>query len=174
MTIVRVSLGILFLFLSACSSVVIENHVDGKALTKNAGVLVVGLHSDWENYKGPVAYQLALSFIGNGDSSYVGRELVFQGANYYSVIELPANTYHIEEQRHGMSVWNFDKGNQFKIKPNTITYIGDITSNLRGNQDFSIDDKFRKAKQYLSKHYSHLLEKNKLEKKIIALKFQNR
>ncbi len=174
MNIVKVSLGILFLLLSACSSVVIENHVDGKVVAEKSGILIVGLHSDWEDYKGPVAYQLALSFIGDGDSTYVGRELVFQGANYYSVIELPAKNYTFQEQKLGMNYWNMAAGNQFVIKPNTITYIGDITSNLSGAAEFSIADKFNAAKKHLSSKYPKLLEKNELEKKIISLKLESR
>jgi len=153
--------------------VVIDNHADGDVVAKDSGILVVGLHSDWEDYKGAVSYQLALSFIGEGDSTYVGRELVFQGANYYSVIQLPANKYHFENQRIGLSVWNIDK-NQFTIKPNTMTYIGDITSNLSGAENFRVDDEFHAAKEYLKKNYSKLLKKHTLEKKLIPLKLEAR
>jgi len=135
---------------------------------------VVGLHSDWDDYKGPVAYQLALSFIGEGDSSYAGRELVFQGANYYSVIQLPAKKYHFESQKFGMSIWNIEKNHQFTIKPNTITYIGDITSNLSGAATFKVDDRFQTAKKYLKNKHPQSFKKYKLEKNIVPLKFESR
>lgn len=173
MNFIKMTLGVLVLLLTACSSVVIDNHADGKAVANNAGILVVGLHSDWEDYKGPVSYQLALSFAGEGDSTYAGRELVFQGTSYYSVIQLPANNYHFGIQKIGLNLWNFDK-NEFIIKPNTITYIGNITSNLSGDQVFKVDDQFTAAKQYLSSHYPQLLKKYKLEKKLIPLQLEAR
>ena len=174
--IIKFGILILSVLLSACASPPV-NHADGVNLTPQSGLLVVGLHTDWDGHTNPLLAKIKLLLTADSDlSSGNGRtELVFQGKNYFSVIELPANKYKFYRLHFSTYFWNIKKNNEFIIKPNTITYVGDITvDNDRTSTAvpsiITVADSYDNAKEYMNKNYPKLLSKYSMEKDIAPLK----
>lgn len=163
----------LFVALSGCATLP-DNHIDGNALPAKSGILVVGLHTDAPVPTNPLTDLVALFFVGEGDSEYVNRHIVFQGGNYYAVIPLPARKYHFDLQSYGKRFWALDKSAGFTIRPDTITYIGDITSTVIDSYDLGVKDEFANAKNYLRSKYPKMLTSYSIEKQITPVQFEPR
>jgi len=171
------SLIIVFIFaISSGCSMAPKNLVDSANLKAGSGVLVVGLHTDWEGHDNPMLTSLKLNYIGDGESSFDYRSLVFQGANHVSIIELPAKKYRFYMQSFGNRYLDLDdESSVFVIEPNVVTYIGDITSNVKFSGfstgfSMKVEDRFDEIKTYLNKMTPKLLSKYGLEKQLVPLK----
>jgi hypothetical protein len=161
-------------FLNGCMMAP-SNIKDGKTIIPEKGILVVGLHTDWEGHDDLLLASLKLMFIGDNDPGFAGKNLTFQGENHITVIDLYADTYHFYKQVFGGSYLDIDKESKFTIKPHTITYIGDITSNLSFSgfsaaSTLVVEDNFDETKAYLTKEYPMLVKKYPLSKQIVRLK----
>lgn len=152
------------------------NLVDGVPISDKNGVLVVGLHTDWEGHNNPLLASLELIFKGGSetDPSIAYRNLTFQGKDYFTVMDLPAKKYHFYRQNFGARHLDIDEKSEFEIKAGSVTYIGDITSNVSiagfsAGTTLQVDDRFEVAKAYLNDAYPKLLATHKIEKQILPL-----
>lgn len=160
-------------WLSGCA-VAPTNLADGTSIPKDSGVLIVGLHTDWEGHNNPLLANLELLYIGNDDPSLAFRKLVFKGANHYAVIVLPAKKYHFYQESFGNRYAEIAKTSEFEIKPNAITYIGDITSNISisgfsAASTLRVNDKLNDALAYLNSNYPKLAAAYPVEKWLMPL-----
>lgn len=178
MSIIRTITLLSFLVLSGCA-IPPPNYVDGKPMSANSGVLVVGLHTDWHGHDDPMLANLELLYKSTDKDSSIFdyKELYFQGDNYITIIELPASEYHIYRQMFSNRYWNFSDNSKFTIKPNTISYIGDITSNISisgfsASSKLMLEDKYDEIKKYLHTNYPKLSSMYKVEKQLIPISFE--
>jgi len=165
-------------FLQSCASVSAPKNIEDTAnLENNEGILVVGLHTNWEG-RG-----LLLEFKGEADPENTYRKLEFQGENFYSVIKLPADKYTFYRQIFGMGHLDINDESSFVIKPGTITYIEDIFSHLT-NMDIVVIEALlgikptstitivnvrNTVRAYLRDNYPALYAKNPMEVDIVSI-----
>jgi len=163
-----------FYLLTGCA--ISPNNInDNTALPSNNGVLVVGLHTDWEGHNNPLLASLKLMYIGKGDSDFSYKTMKFQGNNFIHVINLPANQYEFYLLSFGNRYMelNREKG-QFNISPNEITYIGDIYANIdlslfSALASLATKDELPKITKHMKTNYPILTTKYPLVKKIITI-----
>lgn len=154
-----------------------NNFDDNKSITAGSGVLVVGLHTNWEGHNNPLLASLKLLFNGEGDSDYAYKTLTFQGKNHIAVIELPAKKYQLFKLSFGDRYLTLHGKSEFDVKPNVITYIGDITSDVStalfsAGSTLKVDDKFEGVKAYLSDNYPLLASTYTIEKQLVEPTFK--
>jgi len=163
-----------------------KNIEDTANLENNEGILVVGLHTNWEGHRNWSAANLELWFKGEADPENTSRKLEFQGENFYSVIKLPADKYTFYRQILGIMHLDINDDSSFVIKPGTITYIGNISSyiaNVHGvilealfgedehlpTSTITINNQRNTVRAYLRDNYPALYAKNPMEVDIVSI-----
>lgn len=162
--------------LSACVMVQ-KNHIEGTPLAANTGVLFVGLHTRNVNKKQKALVGNVVYHFRGVTSDRSLRRLIFNGKYHYLVVELPAGKYEFEKLTFGNRYRRFNE-NSFTIKPRTITYIGDITSNILVSEKsvystLNVKDKYENAINYMSTVYLKSSIKYPMAKKLIELSFKS-
>ena len=163
-------------FLYGCAVTTDNIILDKHSNNLDNGYLVVGLDSDLNTSGYSLLSSVVLHYIKEKGNAYDSNKLVYKGKNTdkYIVVELPADRYRIISQNVGNRWLTLKQNKEFVITPKTITYIGDITSNvdigLFGSKyDIRIDDRFKDAKNYLNHKYSRLISTSNISKQIIKL-----
>jgi len=167
------SLGVLFFLLQSCAVIQApRNLVDTNKLDVNNGILVVGMHTNWEHHN---ISSIILRLLGKGKSWQEHTRLAFQGKEHIYVIALPANTYGFYQIAMGNRYSLLDWNQNFTIKSNTITYIGDInldfdsSSIIAPRYGWKVDDRLDDIKKHLNQVYPNIVKKFLIEKQIINL-----
>ena len=169
-------------FLQSCA-ITLKNIEDTANLENNEGILVVGLHTNWEGHRIWSLASLELAFKGEADPENTYRKLEFQGENFYSVIKLPADKYTFYRQILGIMHLDINDESSFVIKPGTITYIGDIFSHLANTDGVIIENLLgiqptstitivnvrNTVRAYLRDNYPALYAKNPMEVDIVSI-----
>lgn len=163
---------LLLLTLTACTTT--QEIRDSQDINENEGILVVGLDTNWEGHKNPLLASLDLIYNGIEDSSFNYRSLTFKGNNYILVTGLPAKDYYFYKINFGTRYANLDKGANFTIKPDQITYIGEISIDLKmglfsAGFNVSINDKWDDTLSYLHNNYPLMLSGRDIKKSIIKM-----
>ncbi|MEW6563285.1 MAG: hypothetical protein AB1400_08670 [Pseudomonadota bacterium] len=136
------------------------------------GVLAVGLHTDRtlsDELKGKPSNEIELFYVGEGDyMSYKTLPVVQKDA--VAVRSLAAKGYQLYKLKVGGRILNLEGG--FEIKPDTVTYIGDLT--IPGNPEKlevpQVEDRYDAMRQTLVAKHGDLLKRFKLEKRLIVLR----
>ncbi|GMR07345.1 MAG: hypothetical protein BMS9Abin26_0348 [Gammaproteobacteria bacterium] len=163
---------LIFLFLlSAC--VYTSNLKDGVTLEKGYGVIVTTMYS---NRAEPDSYQAdRISYlfrsIKSGGSS---GSITMEREQELIVVSLPAGEYNWEEILFDRYYRRFDKSSTFFVYQNTITYIGDIKTELKQGDDniygyYKVIDNFDVVKQQLAESYPALSKRYKFKKLLTNL-----
>ena len=165
-------------FLAGCVATPPAHLSDDKPISNNNGILIVGLDTDWEGHKNPLLASLELIYTGENDPGLGYRTLTFHGRNHFAVLELPTKMYHFRSLEFGARYLLIDDKEGFFIKPNTINYIGNITSNVSisgfsATTSIRVDDKHEEAKLFLKNNYPNLFSKYNFNKKLVPINDKN-
>lgn len=158
--------------LSAC--VASSTNVKGdKALAPTEGVVVTRLVSNWKGYNNPLLAKVEFFFFGKSTSGLNKNSLSLDRANDLKVVSLPAGSYLWSHLGFGNRHLQMSGG--FEVKPGTITYIGDINSQLSlgafsAGAKINVENKASDIKKILQKEYPELLSKYPLVTDITDLK----
>lgn len=163
---------IVFLFLTACATT--QEASDSAELSKNEGILVVGLETNWSGYNNPFLASLDLLFNGTNDSSLNYGSMSFKGNDYILVTKLPAKEYYFYKIRFGNRFADLNQNAKFKIMPGEITYIGDIRIDLSlgafsAAATINVSDNWNEALAYLQKNYPLLLSNRTITTSIVHM-----
>ncbi len=173
-TIVIITISVL----SGCYSVP-HKHIDGKSISANSGVLIVGLHV---NKLHPFVTKPSITFNKirkPKNHSIINTKkytrLFFEKTDSYAVIELPAGNY-VFHRLMLSSYITIDK-TTFTIKPNKINYIGDIQANFYIDAKWwgpvyigvKAKDRTAAAKNHMKTNYPKLYSSYPMSKYIIPV-----
>ncbi|KAA1164740.1 MULTISPECIES: hypothetical protein [Pseudoalteromonas] len=166
----KILLCISFLFLTACASTT-KNIKADQGLESNQGIVVTKIHSNWDGYNNPLLADLEFIFTQT-DGKKKDSKFVLSKADDLKVVALPAGEYKWFRILFGNYYMDLSGG--FTIKPNEITYIGDIHSQLdlgmfSMSGESRISNESEQIKNDLEVHFPKLLEKHKFTTKLSTL-----
>lgn len=177
--VIKVTIVIITIFvLSGCNTVP-TNHIDGKSISANSGILIVGLHV---NKLHPFITKPSITFNKirkpKNHSIIDTRKytrLFFEKTGSYAVIELPSGNY-VFHRLMLSDYMTIDK-TTFTIKPNRINYIGDIEANIHISNKWwgsvyggvKAKDRTAAAKNYMKTNYPKLYSSYPMSKYIIPV-----
>lgn len=120
------SLIFILILLSGCVGSTVNIKKD-QALTPQQGIVVTRLISNWEGYKNPLLAKLEFVF-GKAESSLNSGKFMMNQKSDLKVVTLPAGKYSWSQLGFGNR--SLSLNGDFTVKAGTITYIGDINSEL--------------------------------------------
>jgi len=157
---------------TGCGSEPLKMADTGK-MPSNTGVLVVGLHTNYDSLDKPVFAQgLRFRFAEKGKEELGYIKLNFEGKDNIQVINLPANRYHFFQLESSSLMLRVHDSSKFDIKPDTINYIGDIyvTIDMENSMArIAVKDSFDEITQYMKKTYPKMSESYKIKKELVDI-----
>jgi hypothetical protein len=169
----KIFISILTISLCSCSNVQ-KNITDFNAISKNNGILVTTLKSNWKGHSNPLLAKIEYCF---------GDVTIKQSANYLrqtkenelKVISLPPGNYIWKFIKFGNYTNTLDWNHAFSIKKGEITYIGDIETKLNlkllsMTGDTKVIDNSKNIKNKLNNLDQNLLKQHKLSIQITQIK----
>lgn len=146
---------------------------DSNSLPPDTGVLVVGLHTNYDSLDVPGFSQgLRFRFASKGKEEFGYYKLNFEGKDVVQVINLPANTYHFFELESSSLMLRVHDSSKFSVKPNTINYIGDIYVNIDIDNSMArivVKDSFNEISKYMKENYPKVSKSIKMEKTLVDI-----
>ncbi len=165
--------------LSGCTStgfLATKPYTDSNPTKENSGLIVVGLQqSNWNLYKSPMEEYYIWFYQAKGYA--LGKNFYFKGgAEYkgdiqYVVLNLPSREYLTNNLAVGSNNYRF-KDTHFFVKPDTITYLGNIDVSLERygfTADVVVRDNIEDAMLFLESNYPKAASKYSLAKDILSI-----
>ena len=170
--------AISILILTILSGCVTTQQVkDTEALNTDEGILLVGLHTNWEGYDNPLLATLYLLYNGVDDSSLGYGKLAFEGKQHILAAKLPAKNYYFYQLSFGNRSADIQEGSNFTIFPGKITYIGSVDAELNlglfsASVILQVEDNLDEAEKYLRNNYPKLAKGKNIVKSIIKMEIE--
>lgn len=165
----RVLLAILasaILLLAGCVSA--PRAVDGKPLLASQGILAIKITSNSNARLGILPFSRESSFGSRFSENMVGPKafVFFKEGEEYMLIPLEAGDYMWSKIEIGRMYSWLQSSNRFTVKPNTITYAGDLRLDVTGAKfSLSVTDREADMREYIKKsfpNYSSLMSFEKI------------
>jgi hypothetical protein len=171
----KLSLLIALIYSITGCSIAPSNMKDNTAIPSDSGVLVVGLHTDWEGHNNPILASLKLLYKGKKESDFSHQTMTFQGKDYIHVVSLPADQYEFSLLDFGNKYMELNREkSRFTITQGKTTYIGDIYATVdlslfSAAATTTVKDQFKKMIEYMNTEYPLLTAKHPIEKQLVTI-----
>lgn len=168
---------LIFIITILAGCVATQQVKDTEVLNTGEGILLVGLHTNWEGHDNPLLATLNLLYNGVEDSMLNYGKIAFKGEQHILAAKLPAKDYYFYKLSFGNRSADLKEGSNFTIYPGKITYIGSISTELdlglfSASGVIQVNNNLAEAKKYLEKNYPNLAKGKEIVKSIITMEME--